>query len=162
MLSDARTAVQLMQGMQVHAEVALVQPILPASPADDKLFKNDYRSFVGWYKVLERLHQTVDVVTLREIDVGQVPLNQYAWILVPDCAYLTEAAWQRLADYVKAGGRLVTTRAVRAVRRNRPDPRCDGETPAPPDAPGLRPRLRRRPDPRHARRQHTATVPLAQ
>jgi hypothetical protein len=109
MLNDARAAVHLMRGMQVHAAVALAEPILPASPADDRLFKNDYRSFVGWYKVLERLHRTVDVVTLREIDVGQVQLDQYAWILVPDCAYLTEAAWQRLADYVKAGGRLVTT-----------------------------------------------------
>ena len=108
MLADARAGIKLMEGLSVRPAGALVQPILPASPADATGFKNDYRSFVGWYKILENLHQSVDVVTLREIEAGHARLDRYGWVLVPDCAVLPAAARAGLEAYVKSGGHLVT------------------------------------------------------
>jgi Beta-galactosidase/Beta-galactosidase trimerisation domain len=108
MLTDARTAIRLMKGMSVRPAGALVQPLLPASPGDAAGFKNDYRSFVGWYKLLENLHQTADVLTLREIESGHLELDRYHWVVVPDCAALPGAVRARLSAYAKAGGRVVT------------------------------------------------------
>lgn len=112
MIQDARTTAQLLAGMQIQSAGALVQPILPAGPHDAHGFKNDYRSFVGWYKLLERLGQTVDVVSLQELDSGAVTLDgaeRYPWIVVPDCAYLSDAACTRLAHYASAGGMVIST-----------------------------------------------------
>ena len=53
MLTDARAAAAIMEGLTVCPRAALVQPILPASPNDLEGFKNDFRSFIGWYKLLE-------------------------------------------------------------------------------------------------------------
>ena len=108
MLSHAHRAVGIMAGLQVHARGAILQPILPATPSDPEGFKNDYRSFMGWYKLLESLYETFDVVTLREIEKRRVDLSSYRYVLVPDCSCLPEAAWERLAAYHGAGGLLIT------------------------------------------------------
>lgn len=108
MLTEARAAVKLLEGLRVRARTAIVQPILPASPNDAEGFKNDYRSFLGWYKLLQSLGLTVDIVTLREIETGRADLSQYQSLLVPDCAYLPETARDRLADYARRGGHLIT------------------------------------------------------
>jgi hypothetical protein len=85
-----------------------VQPILPASPNDLEGFKNDFRSFIGWYKLLEGVRETFDVVTLREISLGAAPLDRYRYIVVPDCAYVQEDVVRRLDEYVQRGGQLLT------------------------------------------------------
>ncbi|MBI4325812.1 MAG: beta-galactosidase [Chloroflexi bacterium] len=108
MLTDARAAIKLVDGMKIHPKVALVQPILPASPDDRAGMKNDFRSFMGWYKVLESMHQTFDVVTLREIEKGAATLTRYEWLLLPDCAYLPRTVIARRADFAKSGGHLLT------------------------------------------------------
>lgn len=108
MLTEAGRAAQQMEGMKIEARAAIVQPILPASPDDPAGFKNDYRSFMGWYRLLEHLHQTFDVVTLREIETGSADLRRYRWLLVPDCAYLSETARTRLHDFARRGGTLIT------------------------------------------------------
>lgn len=107
MLTDAREAIKLMRGMRVRPRVALIQPILPASPEDNLGCKNDYRSFYGWYKLLEAMHHTFDVVTLRELQKGVVDLRQYDWVLVPDCAYMPWTAYLRLVKFAGWGGKLV-------------------------------------------------------
>lgn len=108
MLSDARESVRIMQGMTVSPRAALVQPILSASPNDIEGFKNDFRSFMGWYKLLDESRETFDVVTLREISCGAVKLERYRYILVPDCAYVQEDVVRRLDEYAQHGGRLIT------------------------------------------------------
>ncbi len=108
MLDDARRAVDIMAGLKIHARGAILQPILPATPSDPEGFKNDYRSFVGWYKLLESLQETCDVITLREIDQRRVDLSSYRYILVPDCACLPDAVREQLAAYGRAGGLLIT------------------------------------------------------
>lgn len=109
MLTDARTGVKLVDGMRAAPKVALVQPIMPVSPADPKGMKNDFRSFMGWYKILESTHQTFDVVTLREIEEGSVDLSTYRWLLVPDCAHIPAGSFARLSSYSRKGGTIVTS-----------------------------------------------------
>ncbi len=107
MLTDAGRAVRIMAGMKVHARGAILQPILPATPSDPNGFKNDFRSFMGWYKLLESLHQTFDVVTLRELDQDRAELSDYSYILMPDCAYLPNGALDALEKYRTMGGLLI-------------------------------------------------------
>ena len=116
MLTDARAAAAIMEGLTVCPRAALVQPILPASPNDLEGFKNDFRSFIGWYKLLEGVRETFDVVTLREISLGAADLDRYRYIVVPDCAYLQEDVVCRLDAYVQRGGHLMT--AGRFAERN--------------------------------------------
>ena len=108
MLTDARAAIKLIDGMKIEPKVALIQPILSASPDDRDGMKNDFRSFMGWYKILESMHETFDVVTLREIEKGAARLTRYEWLLLPDCAYLPRGVLSRLADFAKSGGHLLT------------------------------------------------------
>ncbi|MCC6728261.1 MAG: beta-galactosidase [Chthonomonadales bacterium] len=116
MLRDARSAIRRLDGLRVDPEGAILQPILPASPNDGQGFKNDPRSFMGWYRLLEEGHRTFDVVTARELTRGRAPLDGYRWVLAPDCAYLPRAALARLAAYARAGGVVVW--AGRAPRRD--------------------------------------------
>ncbi len=108
MLSDAREAVRIMQGMSVSPRAALVQPILPASPNDIDGYKNDFRSFMGWYKLLDESGETFDVVTLREISCGSMNLSRYRYVVVPDCAYIQEDVVRQLREFAQHGGRLIT------------------------------------------------------
>jgi hypothetical protein len=105
-----------MEGLTVCPRTALVQPILPASPNDQEGFKNDFRSFIGWYKLLESVRETFDVVTLREISLGAAHLDRYRYIVVPDCAYMQDEVVRQLGEYVQRGGRLMT--AGRFAERN--------------------------------------------
>jgi hypothetical protein len=116
MLTDARAAAAIMDGLTVCPRAALVQPILPASPNDLEGFKNDFRSFIGWYKLLESARETFDVVTLREISLGATHLDRYRYIVVPDCAYVQDDVVRQLDEYVQRGGRVMT--AGRFAERN--------------------------------------------
>ena len=80
----------------------------PSSPNDLEGFKNDFRSFMGWYKLLEGVHETFDVVTLREISCGAANLDRYRYIVVPDFAYIQEDVISRMNEYVQRGGHLIT------------------------------------------------------
>lgn len=109
MLSEARESLKIVEGMKVKPSMAIIQPILPASPRDKEGFKNDYRSFYGWYKILEGMHITFDVVTFRELQNGTVDLRTYDWVLVPDCAYIPNDAYLRLLKFVGWGGKLIAS-----------------------------------------------------
>lgn len=106
MLTDADTSRKLVKGMEIKPKAALIEPILPASPADEEGFKNDFRSFMGWYKILESMHQTFDVVTLNEIEKG-TDLSKYQWMLLPDCAYIQPKVLERLGAYINDTGHLL-------------------------------------------------------
>ncbi|MHB1457412.1 MAG: beta-galactosidase [Armatimonadota bacterium] len=106
MLTDARIARDLVDGMDVKPVIALIEPILPASPADKDGFKNDFHSFMGWYKVLENMQITFDVVTLNEIE-KDIDLSGYRMLVVPDCRYIQDQVKTRLDDYVNEGGEIV-------------------------------------------------------
>ncbi|MHB0999694.1 MAG: alpha-amylase family protein [Armatimonadota bacterium] len=108
MLSDAETAVKLVEGMSIKAKVAIIEPILPLSPADKEGIKNDFKSFMGWYKILENMHLTFDIVTLNEIEKG-TDLSGYQWMLLPDCAYIQPAALSGLQQYIDKGGQILSS-----------------------------------------------------
>lgn len=106
MIGRAVKGVEAMAGMTVKPHGALVMPMLPATPDDRGGVRNDWRSFVGWYKLLERMHYTVDLVTLRELDAGAA-LARYPWVVVPDCPDISDAALRRLRAYGAQGGTLI-------------------------------------------------------
>jgi hypothetical protein len=106
MIGRAMKGIEAMAGMKVKPHGALIMPMLPATPDDANGVRNDWRSFAGWYMLLERMHYTVDVVTLRELDAG-ADLMQYPWIVVPDCRDISGAALRSLRAYQAGGGRLI-------------------------------------------------------
>lgn len=106
MLTDARKAREIINGLEIKPMIALVEPILPASPADKDGYKNDFHSFMGWYKVLENMQITFDVVTLNEIDKN-TDLSRYRMLVVPDCGYVQDCVRDRLQDYAREGGEII-------------------------------------------------------
>lgn len=109
MLTDARSSINLLDGFKVKPDIALIEPILPASSRDANGYKNNFKSFMGWYKILEQMQLTFDIVTLKEIDKGTADLKNYKWIMLPDCAYLSEKSLDKLSAYTKSGGKLTTS-----------------------------------------------------
>ncbi len=107
MIQDARQALDIVRGATIEVEGAILNPIVCSVPEDPPFGRNDVRSFMGWYKILERVPTTVDVITLREIEQGCSQLNKYRWILVPDCPYLSTDAFARLSEYAAGGGFLI-------------------------------------------------------
>ncbi len=106
MIGNAMRGADAVKGMAVKPHGALILPMLPSTPDDTDGVRNDWRSFAGWYKLLERMHLTVDVVTLRELDAG-ASFRRYPWVLVPDCRDISDAALRSLRDYQANGGRLI-------------------------------------------------------
>jgi hypothetical protein len=93
-------------GTRPEASVALVMPRMPLyallpEPA------NNWRDFMGWYKLLRRLGIGVDVYTLNEL--AALRPERYRAVVVPDCAYLSEEAATALRRCAKSGTPLVTS-----------------------------------------------------
>ncbi|MGO8749051.1 MAG: beta-galactosidase [Thermoguttaceae bacterium] len=109
MVAMAREAIQRTRGLKMKPAAALVHTMMPMSALDGPEGKNDFRSFIGWYKVLEAMHETVDVVTLRELELDSAVLDRYPYVVVPDCPYLPRRAMRALRAYGDRGGLLVTT-----------------------------------------------------
>ena len=107
MVTDARKALDLVQGTSLVIDGAIVNPIVSCAPKDPVFGRNDVRSLMGWYKIVERLPKTIDVVTLREIENRWADLRKYRWILVPDSPYLSDIALHKLSNYVRKGGVLI-------------------------------------------------------
>lgn len=123
---NAEKSVRWMQDMRPAPDGAIVMPFIPAAPVDRGM-RNDVRSFMGWYRILERLHRTVDVVTLNELQKGRVDLRRYPWVVVPDCASLGQKALEGLMAYQRSGGVLISSgrfgvwdEARRAIKANPP------------------------------------------
>gem|GEM_PF-652713 len=102
----------LMHGRRVSAEepsrVALIQPILPTAYTGVK--ENDFRDFVGLYKAVTESGIIPDIWTLHELAEQRPDLRaRYDVILLPDCAFCRPEASGMLRDFVKHGGKLVTS-----------------------------------------------------
>jgi hypothetical protein len=108
MVDEGKRAIQLTEGLAPKPDGALVVPVLPASPKDAEGFKNDPASYLGWYKLLRSMQLGVDLVTLRDLEAG-LSLEDYPWVVVPDCAVLPKKALAELSDYSGQGGLLITS-----------------------------------------------------
>jgi hypothetical protein len=95
MLTDARATLEAVRGLSPSAEGAIILPITPGTPGSEVARSRSAASFMGWYKLLERLHRTVDVVTWNEIERG-AGLGRYAWVVVPESAIAPSRAVERL------------------------------------------------------------------
>ncbi len=97
MIGTTRAVAAELRDLQPVAEVALVEPLMPVwaglpAPA------NDFRDFMGWYKLLLATGLCPDVFTLHELETAD--LTGYRLVVVPDCAYLADeplACLQRAA-----------------------------------------------------------------
>jgi hypothetical protein len=106
LVAEASGALRLCEGMQPDPDMALVLPFTyPGS-------RNDPASFVGFYRLLESLHHTVDVVTPRELALRTVDMSQYEAVIVPDAPDLPPSAIEALAGARK----LMTTSTFPACR----------------------------------------------
>ncbi|MBM3496296.1 MAG: hypothetical protein FJX72_18535, partial [Armatimonadetes bacterium] len=101
MLTDARRTLDLVEGMTVVADGAIVLPIMPGVPGTEDARSRSATSFMGWYKLLERLHRTVDVITLWEIERG-LDLSRYRWVVLPDCEIALKGAASRLNGFARS------------------------------------------------------------
>lgn len=107
MIGEAHKALDIVRGATIVTEGAILNPIVCSAPGDPLFGRNDVRSFMGWYKILERIPTSVDVLTLRELESDTFHLDKYRWILVPDCPYLSLPALKLLTEYASAGGLLI-------------------------------------------------------
>ncbi len=99
LVAEASGALRLCEGLRADPEMALVLPFTyPGS-------LNDPASFVGFYRLLESLHYTVDLVTPRELTLRSVDISRYDGVVVPDAPDLPPLAIEALAGARK----LVTT-----------------------------------------------------
>jgi hypothetical protein len=95
LVTEARQALTLSGGLKPEPEAALVLPYTyPGSP-------NDPSSFVGFYRLMETLHVTFDLVTPRELELRTVHLSRYRWVLVPDAPDMSASATEVLAGAPK-------------------------------------------------------------
>ncbi len=109
MVTMAREGIRRTRGLKVKPAAALVHTMMPMSAMDSPEGKNHFRSFMGWYKTLEAVQETFDVVTLRELELNPAVLAQYSYVVVPDCPRLPRPAMLAFKAYGEQGGLLVTT-----------------------------------------------------
>ncbi|MCX7599998.1 MAG: beta-galactosidase, partial [Armatimonadetes bacterium] len=106
MAEAVMAAAEAVEGMRPEVSVALVMPrmplyaFLPEPP-------NDWRDFMGWYKLLRRMGLATDVYTLAELP--RIHAGRYRAIIVPDCAYLPRGAARALAHCTRNGVKLITS-----------------------------------------------------
>ncbi len=110
------------------SRVAIIQPILPtvfaSGPRD-----NDFRDFVGVYKAVTDLSIIPDIWTLHELAEQRPDLRaRYDVIFLPDCAYSLPEVPGILRDFMKRGGKLVTSGRIPQVDHlgNKISARLDG------------------------------------
>lgn len=108
MTRDARQAMMLTQRYRVVADGALLNPMVPGAPSRELFGRNRVNSLMGWYHLLERLTHGFDIVTLDEVEQGWADLSRYRWLMIPDCAYCSDAVIEVIERFRRAGGRVVS------------------------------------------------------
>jgi hypothetical protein len=107
MFDEVKITSKELVGMKPTVEGALVLPYMPATHADTNGAPNDFRSFMGWYKILQRMGVAVDVLTLRDLAENPAETKRYPFILVPDSSRIPMQALEALKNYQKQGGKLL-------------------------------------------------------
>lgn len=126
MVEATKRQARRMAGAKVAPDVALVMPRMPLYGALHEP-ANDWRDFMGWYKLLVRAGVCPDVYTLEELPAAD--LSGYRAVIVPDCAYILREALDAL--------RYAATRCVALVTSGRFALLDMGQRPI---VPALRPR----------------------
>ncbi len=107
LLTSSKKSLEIVKGLKPFAEGAIILPFTPSSPLDADGYKNNPMSFIGWYKILEQMNLTVDVVTLLEIENG-IDINRYKWILIPDCPFVSNSVLASLSGFISRGGKVIS------------------------------------------------------
>jgi hypothetical protein len=102
------------RGLRPVAEVALVEPIMPYWTGLPEP-PNDFRDFMGWYKLLVSSGLCPDVYTIQELE--RADLGRYRLVVVPDCAYVSDEALKALMAAAKGGVPVIAPRQ-RFARRD--------------------------------------------
>ncbi len=106
MITEAKAALVWSKGTKPLARGAIVDPYLP-TVATPWLDAGTPHSFMGWYKLLQRAGETVDVVTPREMADDPKTLSKYAFVMLPDCPVVDAKAAAALRSYAKTGRLLL-------------------------------------------------------
>jgi len=102
MVRTGRNAIEVTRGMRIVPDGAIVLPIMPGAPGSEARRTRSMHSFMGWYRLLQGLHTTVDVLTLSEIEAG-ADLRRYPWVLMPHAPAAPRRSCARLAAYARYG-----------------------------------------------------------
>lgn len=99
-------------GRRVSAEepsrVALIQPILPTVYTGAR--ENDFRDFVGMYNAVTDSGIIPDIWTLHDLAEQRPDLRaKYDAVILADCAFSRLEVPGMLRDFMKHGGKLVTS-----------------------------------------------------
>ncbi len=93
LMSEATTATGIVRGLRVVPDGTILLPIIPGTPANKDDRDRMAASFMGWYKLLQDLGRTVDVITPDDLAAGRLPVR--GALLMPDCPVLSRAAAAR-------------------------------------------------------------------
>lgn len=72
-----------------------------------KFFSDHYKSFYGAYEMLSRCHIQHDVID--EVAVLKGELSKYDLLIMPTCACVSDKEAEKIREFVKNGGNLITT-----------------------------------------------------
>ncbi len=74
---------------------------------DSEFFSDHYNAFYGAYEMLARNHIQHDVID--EVNVTNGDLSKYDLLIMPTCACVSDREAEKIAEFVKNGGNLITT-----------------------------------------------------
>lgn len=74
--------------------------------ANFKLRGDHYTELMSFYDILTRAHLQFDIIDEVTVTEG---LGKYDFVILPDCACLSDEAAKTLHDYVQSGGNLLST-----------------------------------------------------
>ncbi len=80
--------------LDVVPDGAIILPIMPGVPGTEDQRGRAAASFMGWYRLLQAMHRTVDVVTFCEIEHGRG--LRCKWVLLPSAEIASRKAMESL------------------------------------------------------------------
>ncbi|RLE27840.1 MAG: hypothetical protein DRJ61_17040, partial [Acidobacteria bacterium] len=108
LISDTKTAIETVSKYKLHTKIAMLEPLMSYSLADEGGHKGDQLDSGGLYHLILDMGFIPDIITPYEISrQGSNLLKKYDLIFVSDCPVLDNKVNQLVIDYVKNGGVII-------------------------------------------------------
>lgn len=108
LVTDTKTAIEAVNQYKLRTKVAMLEPLMSFSLADEGGFKGDQLDSGGLYHLILDMGFIPDIITPYEISKqGSDLLNKYDVVFISDCPVLDNQVNQIVLDYVKGGGAVI-------------------------------------------------------
>lgn len=108
LISDTKTAIETVSNYKLQTKIAMLEPLMSYSLADEGGHKGDQLDSGGLYHLILDTGFIPDIITPYEISrQGSNLLKKYDLIFVSDCPVLDNKVNQLVIDYVKNGGVII-------------------------------------------------------